>query len=815
MKYQKICGLVLSIVLAFSVPASTLHAAGNREISRLSEISFEEQSVEKTTSFAMKAHLNNAKVVDASVTGETTAYNGKNWKIVNIEFELADASKSENDLIYLLPVVGENDQVQIAYDYDRTTEQLYAPFLEKGEDGYYSNPKIYLPSSQTTKSVTKILYMIVSRENGTKEYYEIQVKRKGCRTVTKSEYGVSYSDSIPYVLTKTDFETGEINGSDTVRMYGYQYHFFDENGESIGCSQENPGFLYSDGITKVGLPYSEIPNEIRLANGKIYAKYPGLYHLKWSWGDYEGTFHVIARYRLTADTLPQLSTFVEKQLTDGITSIRDFPDAESFAAQFPDAWKEKAAQTYRYGMELLEVLDYADTNGADETRPNGWDYQYVRYGTWDESLESMKLATIMQIKEEGLWEHIHDLLKEEIQNYLNPEDYPVSMHEKIQTVVDAEIQKLKNAYKGGLSTKEELYAYVKNAKIALDRLVAENIEKFTLKVALEKTNYVYDGKAKTPKVTVTDYDGNLVEPDRYHLEYRCNVNAGTAQVLVTGNGKYQGTTIQYFTITKAKQTIRVSKSTLQLKCGSGNGKNSVGASVSGDAKPEYRSSDHSVVIVSSNGLLFPVGKGSATITVSAPETGNYQAAKSVTVKVTVTDPVTLKVPKTAFHKKYNSKAFSLGVSAESGASVKYQTSNAKVAAVSSKGNVTIKAPGKAVITVRATKPNKDSVSKKITVTITPKQLSLSTVKSNASRQLTISWERDRTVTGYELMISTDQNFKKNTNKLTASKNSQIGATIKKLTGGKTYYVKVRSYKKTVDGIVYSSWSKVKTAKVKK
>ncbi|MBQ8028332.1 MAG: fibronectin type III domain-containing protein, partial [Clostridia bacterium] len=36
----------------------------------------------------------------------------------------------------------------------------------------------------------------------------------------------------------------------------------------------------------------------------------------------------------------------------------------------------------------------------------------------------------------------------------------------------------------------------------------------------------------------------------------------------------------------------------------------------------------------------------------------------------------------------------------------------------------------------------------------------------------------------------------------------------KLKSGKTYYFKVRAYKKTASGTVYSSWSSVKSVKIK-
>ena len=76
------------------------------------------------------------------------------------------------------------------------------------------------------------------------------------------------------------------------------------------------------------------------------------------------------------------------------------------------------------------------------------------------------------------------------------------------------------------------------------------------------------------------------------------------------------------------------------------------------------------------------------------------------------------------------------------------------------------------------------------------------------------------VTGYQIQYSTSKAFTKKTTKtLTVKKNKTTAATLKKLKGGKKYYVKIRTYKtvkrngKMVK--IYSDWSKVKSVKVKK
>lgn len=61
---------------------------------------------------------------------------------------------------------------------------------------------------------------------------------------------------------------------------------------------------------------------------------------------------------------------------------------------------------------------------------------------------------------------------------------------------------------------------------------------------------VYDGRAKTPQVRVSNATGiyTLIEGYSYEISYADNVNAGTASVTVTGKGNYTGSVTKHFTI---------------------------------------------------------------------------------------------------------------------------------------------------------------------------------------------------------------------------------------------------------------------------
>ena len=79
----------------------------------------------------------------------------------------------------------------------------------------------------------------------------------------------------------------------------------------------------------------------------------------------------------------------------------------------------------------------------------------------------------------------------------------------------------------------------------------------------------------------------------------------------------------------------------------------------------------------------------------------------------------------------------------------------------------------------------------------------------------ITWKKVSGVKGYQIKYSTNKYFFES---LTRSKNVKkaktTSATVKDLRKGKTYFVKVRTYKIVKGKKVYSNWSKVKTVTAK-
>lgn len=185
----------------------------------------------------------------------------------------------------------------------------------------------------------------------------------------------------------------------------------------------------------------------------------------------------------------------------------------------------------------------------------------------------------------------------------------------------------------------------------------------------------YTGSNITPTPTVKFEKQTLVKNKDYTLSYKNNKNIGTATVVITLKGSYSGTIKKSFKIVPT-----ISKTTASAYIGQ-----SFTLSVKSSAKVSWKSSKTSVAKVSGAGKVTAVGKGTATITATS---GGY----SLTCKVTVKG-ISLNVTNKTL---YVCQTYALKVSGNG--SVKWKSSNANVASVSSKGVVTAKASGNATIT---------------------------------------------------------------------------------------------------------------------
>ena len=124
-----------------------------------------------------------------------------------------------------------------------------------------------------------------------------------------------------------------------------------------------------------------------------------------------------------------------------------------------------------------------------------------------------------------------------------------------------------------------------------------------------------------------------------------------------------------------------------------------------------------------------------------------------------------------------------------------------------------KSVGEYKVTIKG--KGKYSFTQTLTFKILPPKTSISSL-AGKTKAFTASWRKKSTqVTGYQLQYSPYKDFSSNVKTVTISNSSTTSKTVKSLKSGKSYYVRIRTYKKTSSGKnIYSSWSDVKRVKTK-
>jgi len=93
------------------------------------------------------------------------------------------------------------------------------------------------------------------------------------------------------------------------------------------------------------------------------------------------------------------------------------------------------------------------------------------------------------------------------------------------------------------------------------------------------------------------------------------------------------------------------------------------------------------------------------------------------------------------------------------------------------------------------------------------KVKIKSLTNKKKQSMTLKWKKVKNADGYAMQYALNKKFSKNKKTKNTKKNS---LTIKKLKKGKTYYVRVRAYKKNSFGKkVYGEWSKIKKVKIKK
>ena len=301
---------------------------------------------------------------------------------------------------------------------------------------------------------------------------------------------------------------------------------------------------------------------------------------------------------------------------------------------------------------------------------------------------------------------------------------------------------------------------------------AENNETY-----LETT---FKGKKVEPEVVI---DG-LVQGKDYTVTYVNNEKPGEARAELTGIGNYKGSETLYFTIYGKLPAADPIADQIYT------GKELTPAIVI----PGLKAGEDYYMYYEDN--QYP---GVATVTIYG--TGYYKGTATIHFKIIK------KTERFVSNVKLNRTSYTCtGKSIRPSVTV---TVNGKKIGASAyklyyKNN---KNSGIGTVQVRGT-GKYSRINKTLTFKILPPKTLLTGLKK-ANRSFTASWKKNIQATGYQIQFAADSRFTKERKTVTVGKQSATRYKISGLKNKKTYYVRIRSYKRVGKKVLYSSWSTVK------
>lgn len=305
---------------------------------------------------------------------------------------------------------------------------------------------------------------------------------------------------------------------------------------------------------------------------------------------------------------------------------------------------------------------------------------------------------------------------------------------------------------------------------------AENNETY-----LETT---FKGKKVEPEVVI---DG-LVRGKDYTVTYVNNEKPGEARAELTGIGNYKGSETLYFTIYgKLPAADPIADQTYT-------GKELTPAIVI----PGLKAGEDYYMYYEDN--QYP---GVATVTIYG--TGYYKGTATIHFKIikkTERFVSNVKLNRTSY--TYTGKSIRPSVTV----TVNGKKIGASAYKLYYKNN---KNSGIGTVQVRGT-GKYSRINKTITFKILPPKTLLTGLKK-ANRSFIASWKKNIQATGYQIQYAADSRFTKERKTVTVGKQSATRYKISGLKNKKTYYVRIRSYKRVGKKILYSSWSTVKKIRV--
>lgn len=379
------------------------------------------------------------------------------------------------------------------------------------------------------------------------------------------------------------------------------------------------------------------------------------------------------------------------------------------------------------------------------------------------------------------------------------------------------------------------------------------------------SDYEYNGKSHEPEIESSESAPELEQGSDYEVTYENNINAGTATVKITGKDIFCGTVERSFKITPDENGMHVCYF-------AENNETYLETTFKGKkVEPEVvidglvRGKDYTVTYVNNE----KPGEARAELT----GIGNYKGSETLyfTIygKLPAVDPIadqtytgkeltpaivipglkagedyymyyednqypgvaTVTIYGTGYYKGTATIHFKIIKKTEKFVSnVKLNRTSYTYTGKSIRPSVTVTVNGKkiganayklyyrndknsGIGTVQVRGIGKYSrINKTLTFKILPPKTLLTGLKK-ANRSFTASWKKNIQATGYQIQYAADSRFIKERKTVTVGKQSAIRYKISGLKNKKTYYVRIRSYKRVGKKILYSSWSTVKKIRV--
>ncbi len=706
----------------------------------------EKQELQLTGALFNQEGTWNSNQKTAELTNDIYSYNGINYKKVKLTFDKTDGYSGDGlSWIKLNPVAEKGAEIVIG----NTVGNNGISDLWTNTDGAYTWTKktTYgnVGRGQGPAQGKATVYCQVTHKDTTVDYYRIDIIRKGYASVS-ANWGLSEESPANGIWAAAEWnaETGEFKSYTTINylpMMGMGLQIYDEDGAPVNTSSAK---------LKVNPEYKG-DNFWVDDTGYIHAKGAGASDdfliLECGGKDYK--YYIKAVYNASACGGIGYKGLFSNKCKDGTTSlnVENFADADAFAVLFPEAYKKNAKTFYTLVTECQEAV-----------KNNTWDSS-LSGKFWDDNCESAKLNKIIAMSSD-IWSNIYGIkdAKDTLTAAADLEHVTdESKKAELETALNEAIAKIDADYKDGKITSiADVNELVEAGKKDIYTINPISIADFDF--TLSEKVFTYDGKAKTPEVTVKNGETVLKAGEDYDVEYKNNTKGGMATVTVTGKGIYTGFKELTFTI----------------------------------ESPEQK----------------PATPGT---TVKDPNKTNT----TISTNTAKTEYKVLNIAKTAFTKTEGNKAFKLGVKTKVKGTVAYKSSNKKVVTVDKKGKVKVKGPGRAVITVTGKAKGLKTETAKITITVKPSAKLSAKAAAQSGKKLKVMWKRNKKASGYQIVVATDKSFKNVVKTVNVKKNKTVKATVKGLKSGKKYYVRVRSMKKSSGVKVYGNWSKAKPVKAKK